>query len=191
MTTAIQTATTTAPAYLLPAALAVMGNQLMAGKSAGGASGWTSSLRSALMAGYRDPETLTTACGDDIALTFGVLPTDLGILAYTQRMVLVGFNGLAAHDSLARTVAPPAVLPSDPIWAIWPWGYAADAAPAACMARWSTGVTKMLNSAWAEAVELLQTAASWSGNIAYAEQYLIRRALAANIRLAVKYSHGG
>lgn len=206
-----------APTYIQPAALAVMAGVLLQGKREFSHMNYTpgarSSLAAALTAGIADPDILLQACADDTALEFGIRPTEFGVLAYTSRVVIVGFNASLAADRKAMTplmqereeqaarirertapipFAAPAgrvmvALDRDPYWAIFPWGLKPDV-DNNTMSNWGLGVANLLNGQFANAIMLLQYASGRAVNIAAKELFWVRRALAANIALAVRYS---
>lgn len=201
-------------APMAPAALAAMATALLAGRQEF-YNTERSALTVALLAGLKDSDALLDACRDDVTTEFGVEPTEFGILAYTPRMVVVGFHArtvaggqamtpymwqqqrerdwaaaqrqaAAAQRTFQRFETGVAL---DPVWAIWPWGIKGSD-DNYTRENWGLGVASMLNQAWGRAIELLQHAVGQCIYLHPREQFWVRRSLAANIRLAIRYSHG-
>lgn len=141
------------------------------------------SLGTCLDAGIVCPGTLLQAMADDIMLEYGGAVTDIAVLGYTDQVIAVGF--------LARTVRGLAAAPrpGDPIALLWPWGYPAAATD--LMRNLKVGIASMLAEDWPRAADQFCRASHSSAAVAQQERVLVRRSLAANIELAVNYSHGG
>lgn len=189
--TTLNTMTTRGLAPLSEVALVAMGAALLAGRNEGNRVTMPynhgSALRAALMCNTMDAATLLDAAAIDTTLQFGVRLGECAIMSYTPHVVIVGFT--AARVKGTEVIAQRLAAYRDPLWALAPWGGIVD---------WETmfdnfaqGVAALLNERWADAIEPLQAAARWTQNIAAREQIILRRALAANIGLAVRYSHGG
>jgi hypothetical protein len=188
------------------AALAVMARVLLDGWQDTPRTAERSALAVAVLGGVTDPDTLIGACRDDVTTQFGVEPTQFGLLAYTPRLVVMGFHARTvaggqamtplmrervrdARAAAQRSAAAGAGRDLDPVWGVFPWGLR-PSDDNATRENWALGVAEMLNERWDNAIYLLQYAAGQCANLHPREQFWVRRSLAANIRLAVKYSHG-
>lgn len=83
----------------------------------------------------------------------------------------------------------------DPVWLLWPWGRRLPSNwqdRDYMMGNLAAGVASMLNGLWGAAINPLQLAAQQALDGAAREDlFLVRRAIATNINLAVRYSHEG
>lgn len=191
MTTALQTATISAPqtAYIGRQALAALGITLVQGKQLQGQGNFpnSASLAAALNAGSKHPDELLQAAAIDTALQFGVRITEFGLLGYTPRLLAVGFTAQSVAGGQVR-----AITAGDPVWLLWPWGQNVSHWDGdQLQSHLANGVADMLNHNWERAIKYLQWAAGQTANIANRELVLVRQAIAANISLAVQFSHGG
>lgn len=187
MTTALQTATI-AKTYISPAASAALATTLLRGLALQGELYYANaaSLANTLAAGCQDPAELVLAARIDTALQFGVHITEFGLLGYTSRLLAVGFNAQSVAGDQVR-----AITADDPIWLLWPWGRYDASHSNLLQIYLANGVAAMLAQNWARAIQHLQQAANQTANIAGSELGLVRQVLAANISLAVHFSHGG
>jgi hypothetical protein len=187
----LNTMTARGLAPLSAAAVAAMGAALLTGRNDGNRMttpyNHGSALRSALTCNTLDAETLLDAAAIDTTLQFGVRLGEFAIMGYTPRCVVVGFT--ASHVKDTQVITPAVRAYRDPLWALAPWGGIDDWD--VMFDHFAHGVAALLNEQWAAAIAPLQQAAIWTQNIAAREQIMLRRALAANIGLAVRYSHGG
>lgn len=183
--------TEVAPVYIGKQALAALGAALCDGFRQGRhpESVNASSLAALVQLGNTRPDDLLRAACTDTSLEFGVRVTSAGVLGYTGRAVALGFIAQPVKGGWVTTVSPPA---RDPVWVLWPWGRRLSAWNGdGLMQSFGWGVAAMLNERWTDAVRQFQAAAGRMQDLAGADLLLVRQALAANISLAVQFSHGG
>jgi hypothetical protein len=101
----------------------------------------------------------------------------------------------AERARLQRVTYTQIAADRDPVWLLWPWGrelpkHWADVDY--MLNNLAVGVTNMLNGVWGAAIAPLQQAALQAAeSLQPQELMVVRRSIAANIGLAVRYSHEG
>lgn len=174
-------------------------------------------LTTALMTPNITPTDVMLACKDDVSLKFGVQVMEVGVLAYSPRAVAVAFTGRPVAGGRAETTeqrkerefeeqrqreaaqrritSSPARFDRDPVWLLWPWGRRLGdnwRGVDYMMNNLAVGIANMLNGLWSGAIYPLQLAAQQAGeSVGMNDLAVVRRAIATNINLAVRYSHDG